>query len=358
MRKLKKQIAILTVLIIAFITCASPLQAVHYSQVPSNNGGHRLQNSIAYVGGGRAPFTENGVTYYNAGNVIELTVTLPANTYAVSLQEIITYDLNQVDLVTSFNDIRQTFGQSLLNEGWAQDVFKMNGNNNQILLSAAGSDWTNHSSIAGGVVGKIRFRIKEQTTTNVGTNININFVYQIAGAKPNGKGLAYIHAGYDPSNEGGTYQVSAPTISIAAHKIPSAPTTPTNPEKPTDPVVDYHPSVVIDKEISESKKKEIAAITAKRDYSFAKSNDFMNGKNSYRNIAKMLIDQMVKTKDKIKYQTYEFKDQYLDIKAKKTIVKTTCYTHYLYIGMSFVVIFVTYGYKKYLEANRKVKWRS
>ncbi|MFV0381157.1 MAG: hypothetical protein ACK5KR_02835 [Breznakia sp.] len=352
MRKFIKRISVLSLLVIMVVTYMSPLQAAHYSEVPKHNGNHYLKNSIKYVGGGKTPFTENGVTYYNAGNIMELTISLPANTYAAAIREFVSFDLSQMQLLTSFEEIRGSLGQSFVSGGWDAEASFFNQKKSDISVSATAANYKTQSNTSGGTIGKIRFKIKDKQTTETGESININFRYQIVGPTPAG-GTQYIHMGYNP-NVAGSHEVSAPTISVKAHKTPTKPVAPVDPVDPILPDIDHDPSIDIDKIIDADKIEEIIEVTTDRNYSFNVLDDMLNGSNSFRNIARELIENLA---DKVKYQTYEFGGKYRNVEPKKTIVATSCYTHYIYVGMSFLIIFVTYGYKKYLEANRKVKWR-
>lgn len=361
MKKIKLTIVSLLTVVAAICASVSMIGALSHTQVPNNLGEQKIQHNIAYVGGGVAPYSEQGVTYYNAGNILELTLSLPANSYAVAFREYVIYDLNQLELVTSFNEIKQTLGAEFYNEGWSMFVSRLNGNNNEICLAGSSYSYLESVNVSGGTLAKMRFRVKEKAAEAIATNMNITFSYQLAGVTNTGQTL-YIHAGYDANNDASTYMVSAPTISLMAHKTPNITPIEPTPEIPSKPgkvpEIEYNPSQIVEKEIDGEKLAKIKAITMKRDYSYMSTTEWVNGKNTYQAIAQKLIDNLLKDEDKVKFMSLQFQDPVIHASAKINTSDPTCYTHYIYIGASFLMIFITYGYKKYLEAHQKVKWRS
>lgn len=333
MKKAKIIISILIVTVITSMISNVSLQAE--MRAKQGKGTVKIQNSIAYISGGKAPYTENGVTYYYPGNVIELTVAIPPNTRAIGVHEILTYNANQLELISSFQEIKRSLGEVFYSERWVMDTDYWQGNKNQISLRPVTENWTKYHNVSGGVIAKIRFRIKEQALSANAQNINISFRCQMVGVDQTGSNLIYIHDGYDPNNDAGTFMTSPPSVVVPAYKLPvtSAPPSAESGKNPTH--------------------KEDGKGTSTWNYSFKNTGIFVNGKDTYLEIAKALIEKTPEEEKISKYQIYEFEKQTPDANNKVIVSNSKCYKHYLYIAAGFVAIFITYGYKKYLEANQK-----
>lgn len=375
MKRLKKIASIICFSIVALILGNNPVSALHYTEVPSNIAQQRLINTITYVEGGSAPFSENGITYYSGGNIIELSIALPANAYSIGVTEIVTYDQSQLELITSFSDIRNTLSPAFTNANWSSYVSKYNGADNQIMVVTSANNYHNSVDVTGGTVAAMRFRVKEQSLTTNGTNININLQYNIAGVKADGT-RTYIHAGYNPANDNGTYLVAAPSITLAAHKTQVVVTPPVEPKPPTpkptpsqpDPVVpsqpyepdiEYHPDIVkeiVEEAISEEKSIEIMEVIKTKEYSFDALDERLSGRNTFQKIIQLFIGD--KKVDTDKYKSFSFAGNPENEVAAMVQTHITCYVHYIFIGLSFLMLIATYVYKKYLETRNKVLWRN
>ena len=361
MKQLKKSIYICFGIVVLMLE-NSPVSALRYTDVPANIPQQKLTNAIAYVEGG-SPFSENGITYYNGGSIIELIVSLPSNSYAIGVSNIVNYDQNQLELITSFNEIRNTLAATFINTNWSSYVSKYNGENSQIMIVTSANNYLYNIDVSGGVIARLRFRVKEQAATSKGVNINIQFQYNIAGVMADGT-RTYIHAGYNPANDNATYMVNAPTIILPAHKTPEpTPSIPNPsqplPSKPYDPSIQYHPDIVkeiVNNAIDEEKSIEMIEIITAREYTFDTLKERLSGRNTVQKILQLFKQE--KNVNTEKHKTYHFTGTIENNTAIAAHTHVTCYRHYSFIGLSFLMLIATYIYKKYLETKRKILWRN
>lgn len=337
-----------------------------FDEVIDRNSGYSIQQSVHYVNGGKQPYVENGVTYYYSDNVIEYRISLPKNTNIVAASTIVKYDSDALQLVTSFGEIRNSFGSNFINENWGSLLVNYySQQTNQILISGASENWKNVSNTRGGNFATLRFRVKDKSITNAGSTIRIENTYQFGGNVSGS--LKYVHAGYNPDRDSETYFVSAAPVVISAHKEPITkpidPEKPTNPEKPIgpespiNPDIEYKPDLGYEPDkILEEVKGEIIEIVSERKYSFKLLDEKVAGVNSYKDIASSLI---AKSSEYIKdLKTYAIKNGSLNGKGGVFKIVKVCYVHYIYIGLSLLIIFITFGYGKYLQTKKKVEWRN
>ncbi|MDD8049330.1 MAG: hypothetical protein PHH04_07010 [Thomasclavelia sp.] len=364
----KKVVALLLslMMVVCNIACASALEK---AVVKDTN---IVTHSVSYVGGGKSPYTENGNTYYYGGNIIKLTINLPANTGACGVSEVISYDSSKLELQDSFVTIKNSIGSTLSSSGWENTVMKYDNASNKIWVDSIAADLTNGTNNSGGTVATISFKIlgssNNSSLSSTGTSINFGFTHfsMIAynGKLPPENMTAFIHAGYDGTNS--TLGVNLPSLKITSNKKPTTTTPPSSgtiiPDgSGVDKNITLDSKVVeeVSSEIPKKKLDEIAEAVKTKSYSF-KLNDqeSLSGSNSYDEIASLVDEDLSALKNDKNYKVFSFKSN------KKTDVKVEtdepqiCYTHWILLAISAVVLAVTIGYTKYKNKKNSEEWEN
>ncbi|MFV0395840.1 MAG: hypothetical protein ACK5LC_15875 [Coprobacillaceae bacterium] len=355
------------VMFFTIITCLTfsitTINAVDVSQTPSDViGKQTLSYSLNYIGGEK-PYTENGVTYYHSGNIVELSIKLPANSYSTLAYNILKFDDSLVDLYSSFREITQTIDTTLYDDSWSLNVMKYDKKNNEILIVGAADDTNYGANISGGTVAKVKFKVKETPETTEGTIINFNNTYQII-ATVNGKG-EYTHIGYQNTFE--TQFVNAPTISITASKKQTQNNNSNNNtgEKPAGSGVG---DIITNKEIldniinnnfSPELQAQIEAITSMYMYSFNTSSNHLNGVNTYDSIiADLLKDKNDRVDSNGKYKSYSFENTPSDKLVDNPSSDSQSIIPFIFIILSILVLIGTLCYDSLENYKLKERLRS
>ncbi|MDF9825240.1 hypothetical protein M2475_001694 [Breznakia sp. PF5-3] len=327
------------------------------NKVTSNQVSRTLHHTIEYVGGGAQPYEENGVMHYQNGNIIQVNIILPANTDAVSFMESITYDYNSLELYSSFSEVNSSMCAELKNTGWSNMSQNANGKKGKIrFVSEKRDPGTGNKS--GGIVAKIKFRIRNVDTSTSGTNIAFTFGDFNMTSMIDGE-LMLSHDGYD-ENDISTIWWTIETIQIVAGKKQSASISPNYPNIPESGNQGNQVNLdreVVDKVINEIGSKEVEKIldtVRRKEYSFTlKKESSLSGENRYDSIIARL-KEIDKLKNDENYKVYSFdRDEFTEVKKSLSVLNQTCYTHWILLGISTLLIATTVGYTKVRNTHLK-----
>lgn len=177
--------------------------------VTRNDGGG------AYGTHEKASYEENGIQYFRDGDIIEVTISLPAEHGSIAFQDCVNYDKSKVTLLSGYYDIRSTLARNYIDATWSTQVSALNNDPEHILVYGTTADYTQGGEFGGGILAKMYFRVLPGVETAEGTAITFNFSqFQTAGYSNGAR--VYTHAGYDANRDAETaYFIPAP-ITVTA----------------------------------------------------------------------------------------------------------------------------------------------
>ncbi|MDF9824231.1 hypothetical protein M2475_000589 [Breznakia sp. PF5-3] len=204
------------------VTCIVPLQSISAAygdpvepiyQISRNDGGGKY-------GTHKNPDYKEGTTqYYRDGDIIEVDFRLPADSGVQIYNQVIKYDSDQLDLLSSDTDITGTLSSTFTSKNWSSTTARDNNDNEKILVYGGSNNFGNPDTkdYTGGTIAKVYFKVKNGVESTAGTPITFEFMnFQTAEFKNNK--VSYTHIGYDPNNDAGTVYYTAPSQTIQVKK--------------------------------------------------------------------------------------------------------------------------------------------
>lgn len=373
---MKKIIRFLIVflLLIGNVTVVS---AVDIQQTPSHiKGTQTLSYSIEYIGGGEAPYTENGVTYYRSDNVIQLSIILPENSYVAAVHAVTSFDENQLELISSFSQIKLS-SDSGISDDFTLLIDKFMEQTNRISIKTYANNTATSANVSGGAVAKIKFKVKANQETTAGSSIQIQNQYQLAAYVNNE--LQFVHVGWNDAATGENRFASASPVVIAAHKTPSSNSNNSNNSNNNGNV--ENPSIApgemltdkltsenkpIDKEvikdlfeehdISPEVLEKIIEVTGNNSYSFSRLSDGVHGLDDYDSILNDLRAKKIGNDSDTIYKTSSFGE--VDEATANPLSEAASNNYYmLFLLFSILVVIGTMSYDYYKNYKLKESMR-
>lgn len=370
---MKKIIRFLIVflLLIGNVTVVS---AVDIQQTPSHiKGTQTLSYSIEYIGGGEAPYTENGVTYYRSDNVIQLSIILPENSYVAAVHAVTSFDENQLELISSFSQIKLS-SDSGISDDFTLLIDKFMEQTNRISIKTYANNTATSANVSGGAVAKIKFKVKANQETTTGSSIQIQNQYQLAAYVDNE--LQFVHIGWDDAATGENRFASASPVVIAAHKTPSSSSNNSNNNGNVENPSIAPGEMLTDKQTSEKKPadkesikdlfeendispevlEKIIEVTGNNSYSFSRLSGGVYGLDDYDSILDDLRAKEIGSDSDTIYKTSSFGD--VDEATTNPLSEAASNNYYmLFLLLSILVVIGTMSYDYYKNYKLKESMR-
>lgn len=369
---MKKIIRFLIVFLL-LIGNATVVSAVDIQQTPSHiKGTQTLSYSIEYIGGGEAPYTENGVTYYRSDNVIQLSIILPENSYVAAVHAVTSFDENQLELISSFSQIKLS-SDSGINNDFTLLIDKFMEQTNRISIKTFANNTATSANVSGGAVAKIKFKVKANQETTAGSSIQIQNQYQLAAYVNNE--LQFVHVGWNDAATGENRFASASPVVIAAHKTPSSSSNNSNNGNIENPSI-APGEMLTDKQISEKKPadkenikelfeendispemlEKIIEVTGNNSYSFSRLSDGIHGLDDYDSILDDLRAKEIGNDSDTIYKTSSFGE--VDEPSVNSLSEVASNNYYmLFLLLSILVVIGTMSYDYYKNYKLKESMR-
>ncbi|MFV0381158.1 MAG: hypothetical protein ACK5KR_02840 [Breznakia sp.] len=221
---MKKIVKIFVAALIA-VTYMVPLQqsvfAAHGDPVAPINTISRNDGGGKYGTHKNPDYKDGDTQYYRDGDIIEVDFSLPVDSGAQTFSQIIKYDSEKLDLLSSDGDISDSMASNYDEKKWMITTTRYDQDKEQIFLFGGSANFMDSSTkdFVGGTIGKAYFRVKDDTESVNGTPLTFEFSrFQTAEYDEDYGDIKYSHIGYDPNNDKETAFYSAPSQTVLVKK--------------------------------------------------------------------------------------------------------------------------------------------
>lgn len=229
--KLKVFAAIVLAVVVAIpsiLSSASELNAVEstvyadpsYDVAPSH-GVERNDGNAGYGSHVYPEYIEDGVKYFRDGDIVQVSIYLPAGHGSAMFQDVVKFDDTKLTLLSSYREIMTTSDSSYYDSNWEIDASSWQQDLTQIIIFGGGQNPGFDFDYTGGCIARIYFRVKNGVETEAGTGITFTFPAFQSVARVNNR-FVYNHRGYDADRDAETAYLESPAVTIVAKKPAAA----------------------------------------------------------------------------------------------------------------------------------------